>query len=56
MSDIIEKTQAKRVITGTFTDTKKSLLFWKEKGVKNLSYSVDVSIFYNACRSVVLSV
>tara|TARA_Y100000816_G_scaffold269835_1_gene233094 strand:- start:1807 stop:2568 length:762 start_codon:yes stop_codon:yes gene_type:complete len=53
MVNIIEKAQSKSIITGTFVDSPESLSFWKDKGVRYLSYSVDVGIFYDACKNIV---
>lgn len=48
---IIEKAAGRGKITGTFTDSEETLRIWKNAGVKYLSYSVDVGIFSEACRS-----
>ena len=52
MNDIILNASNKGVATGVFSDTLESLSKWKSKGVKYLSYSVDVGIFYDACKQI----
>ncbi len=49
MREIILKAQAKGILTGVFVDSKESLQVWKDAGVKYISYSVDMGIFYDAC-------
>ncbi len=52
MQGIISRAAAKGICVGTFTDTPQILDFWKKAGVQYLSYSVDVGIFAEACRSI----
>jgi 4-hydroxy-2-oxoheptanedioate aldolase len=53
MRFIVEKAREKKVITGTFTDTPDSVKLWRDAGVQYISYSVDVGIFMDACRTTV---
>jgi 4-hydroxy-2-oxoheptanedioate aldolase len=53
MQDVITAAGKKNIVVGTFVDTIENALKWKETGVQYLSYSVDVGIFYEACRSIV---
>lgn len=50
MEKIVTKAKEKGVVTGTFTDSAQTLEMWTNAGVKYISYSVDVGIFYEACR------
>jgi 4-hydroxy-2-oxoheptanedioate aldolase len=52
IADIIDRAQSRGIKTGIFTDTIESLKFWKTKGINYLSYSVDVGIFSEACKSI----
>jgi len=52
MKNIIERAEKHGVITGVFADTPDLLVMWKDIGVKYLSYSVDVGVFYDACLSI----
>jgi len=53
MREIVQKTERKGVVTGTFTDTPQTLEMWRQAGVKYLSYSVDVGLFYETCAGLV---
>ena len=53
MRKIVEKARAKDVTVGTFVDNAESLAMWKAEGVRYLSYSVDVGLFYDKCLEVV---
>lgn len=52
MKKIVEKAKAKNKIIGTFVDTPQDLVMWRELGLQYLSYSVDIGIFMDACRSI----
>jgi 4-hydroxy-2-oxoheptanedioate aldolase len=56
MKDVITAAGKKNIVVGTFVDTIENALKWKETGVQYLSYSVDVGIFYEACRSIVSAI
>jgi 4-hydroxy-2-oxoheptanedioate aldolase len=53
MTQIVEKAQQRGITVGTFLDTFEHIVRWKKAGVKYLSYSVDVGLFADACRTVV---
>jgi 4-hydroxy-2-oxoheptanedioate aldolase len=53
MRNVIKAAQEKSIVVGTFVDTIENATKWRETGVQYLSYSVDVGIFYEACRSIV---
>jgi 4-hydroxy-2-oxoheptanedioate aldolase len=50
---IVEQAKAAGVVTGVFCDTFEAAALWRETGVQYLSYSVDVGIFTEACKSLV---
>jgi len=50
MLEIVKKCGEKGVTVGTFADTPANAAKWKKNGVKYISYSVDVGIFYDAAR------
>lgn len=52
MKLIIEKAAAAGVTVGTFVDTVEDGLRWKALGVKYIADSVDVGIFYSACKGI----
>lgn len=49
MIDIIEKCRKNDITVGTFVDSIEGAKKWTEMGVKYISYSVDVGIFYDSC-------
>ncbi len=53
MLEIIDKCSKKNVTVGTFTDTLENAVKWKKLGVKYISYSVDVGIFYEASENII---
>ena len=48
MLEIVKKCAEKNITVGTFADTSENAAKWQNNGVKYISYSVDVGIFYNA--------
>ncbi len=56
MKYAVELARRKGVKVGTFVETPEGAKFWREQGVGYLSYSVDVGIYYNACKAIVESV
>jgi len=50
MKEIIEACNKRNIVVGTFVDTIENAIRWRKAGVKYLAYSVDVGIFYDACR------
>ena len=55
MLEIVQKCAEKGVTAGTFADTPENARKWRNSGVKYISYSVDVGIFYNAVGDLVKS-
>ncbi|MEG1276225.1 MAG: aldolase/citrate lyase family protein, partial [Ruthenibacterium sp.] len=53
MQRMIATAKKKGVVIGTFTDTFETMKMWMDAGVQYISYSVDVGIFAEACRSLV---
>jgi len=53
MLEIVKKCGEKNITVGTFADTPANAEKWLKKGVKYISYSVDVGIFYNAVSDLV---
>jgi 4-hydroxy-2-oxoheptanedioate aldolase len=56
MKDVTLAAGRKAIIVGTFVDTIDNAVKWKKAGIQYLSYSVDVGIFYEACKSIISSV
>lgn len=53
MKEITARCAALGITVGTFVDTPATCAMWRDAGVKYLSYSVDVGIFYEACKNIV---
>lgn len=53
MFEIIKKCRNRNITVGTFVDTPENALKWKKLGVKYISYSVDMGIFYEAMTDIV---
>lgn len=53
MLEIVQKCAEKNITVGTFADTPADAKKWRSRGVKYISYSVDVGIFYNALTDIV---
>ncbi len=51
MRDIVKRAAARKVVTGTFTDSPETMRMWMKAGVKYISYSTDVGIFREACQA-----
>ncbi len=56
MLEIIDKCKAKNITVGTFVDTPENAIKWKKLGVKYISYSVDMGIFYEAMTDIIKTV
>ena len=56
MLEIIEKCREKNITVGTFVDTPENAVKWKKLGVKYISYSVDMGIFYDAVKNIIKTV
>jgi len=53
MSEIVSKAKAAGKVVGTFVDDLSAAARWSKAGIHYISYSVDVRIFYEACKSTV---
>jgi len=53
MQQAVKKAAAKGTIVGMFVEDLDAARFWSRSGVRYLAYSVDVGIYYNACRQIV---
>ena len=53
MQEIVKQCLDAGTAVGTFVDTLDNAKKWRDMGVVYLSYSVDLGIFYEACRSIV---
>jgi len=53
MLEVIQKCSEKNIMVGTFVDTLDNARKWKNHGVKYISYSVDMGIFYKAMQDIV---
>jgi 4-hydroxy-2-oxoheptanedioate aldolase len=56
MKDVTKAAGRKNIVVGTFVDTIENAAKWKNAGVQYLSYSVDVGIFSEACKSIISSI
>ena len=56
MLEIVDKCKEKNVTVGTFVDTPENAVKWKRLGIKYISYSVDMGIFYEAMTDIVKNV
>ncbi len=55
MQQAVSMAAAKGVKVGTFVESAQSVNFWREMGVSYFAYSVDVGIYYEACKNIVNS-
>ncbi len=53
MHFIVNKAKEKNIVVGTFVDEPGAIKDWKDAGVQYISYSVDVGIFFEACKKIV---
>jgi len=51
MQMIIDKAKKARKVVGTFADTPSQAKLWCGVGVQYIAYSVDVGIYYEACKN-----
>jgi 4-hydroxy-2-oxoheptanedioate aldolase len=56
MEEITDKCSQKGVAVGTFVDTLENAVLWRKRGVRYLSYSVDVGLFHDKCSEIVQAV
>ncbi len=52
MRQVVERCQEKGVIVGTFVESAEAAKRWIGAGVRYVSYSVDVGIFYQAAKTI----
>lgn len=52
MKKIIKSAKERGMAVGTFTDSAETMKMWMDAGVQYISYSVDVGIFAEACKSI----
>ena len=55
INEIVKKCKEKNIVVGNFNDNVQMAKKWINIGVKYISYSVDVGIFSEGCRTVVNS-
>lgn len=49
--DIVRKCEKKGKIVGNFSDSIENAIKWINLGIRYISYSVDVGIFYDSCKN-----
>lgn len=54
MRMVMEKANQFNKNVGTFVETPADLKMWKDLGLLYLSYKVDVGIFYDACKNILM--
>jgi 4-hydroxy-2-oxoheptanedioate aldolase len=53
MKQAVAQARAAGVVVGTFVESPEGARAWAALGVQYLCYSVDVGIFYEACKEIV---
>ena len=53
MQYAVRKASEAGVTVGTFVESPEMARFWHQAGVRYIAYSVDVGIYFNACRQIV---
>ncbi|MFR9503304.1 MAG: aldolase/citrate lyase family protein [Rikenellaceae bacterium] len=53
MKKAVDMAAAKGVKVGTFVESAERVNFWRDLGVSYFAYSVDVGIYFDACKSIV---
>jgi 4-hydroxy-2-oxoheptanedioate aldolase len=56
MNKVISSTRKKGVAVGTFADDVETARKWINLGVQYIGFSVDVGIFYEACKEIVMKI
>lgn len=56
MNHVISSTRKKGVAVGTFVDDVETARKWINLGVQYIGFSVDVGIFYEACKDIVVKI
>lgn len=51
MHTIVNAAKQRGAVVGTFTDSKETMEMWAKAGAQYISYSVDMGIFYEACKN-----
>ncbi len=52
MKEAVKMASERGVKVGTFVESAEGAKFWRDLGVSYLAYSVDVGIYYNACKKI----
>lgn len=55
MKEVVFKARQNEIVVGTFVDNIETAHKWRELGIRYISYSVDVGIVYDACKSISIS-
>ena len=55
VNKIVKKCNEKRIIVGNFNDSMPMAKMWIKKGIRYISYSVDVGLFYDASKKLAQS-
>ncbi|MFW5692739.1 MAG: HpcH/HpaI aldolase family protein, partial [Thermoguttaceae bacterium] len=50
---IIRRAAKAGILTGTFVETMEQAAFWRERGIRYISYGVDISLLYGCVRGLV---
>lgn len=50
IQNIVVKARERHIVVGTFLDKLDDLNLWKRLGLQYFCYSVDVGIYYEACK------
>ena len=50
---IVRRADASGVLTGTFVETMEQAVFWREQGIRYISYGVDISLLYGCVHGLV---
>ena len=53
IKDIVKKCNEKNIMVGNFNDSFEMAKKWISLGIKYISYSVDVGIFYEGCKDII---
>jgi 4-hydroxy-2-oxoheptanedioate aldolase len=56
ISEITERAKRAGVVTGVFADTPEAAKRWRAAGIQYISYSTDVGIYTEACRSILTAI
>lgn len=56
MCKIVDKAKKKNKVIGVFVDTPEDLKIWRNMGIQYLSYSVDIGIFMEGCKTIMKNI